>query len=316
MQQPLVTVITVTYNSAQFVRDTIESVLAQTYQPIEYIIADDCSRDNTWEIINEYRDPRIKAYRNEVNLGEYHNRNKAIDRAQGEYLMFIDGDDIIFPHGIGYFAEMMNLFPMAGMAIQKGYINNVLFPALLYPNEVLSNHYLGETDLLSSSFASNFFRTNVLKQVGKLSTDLISGDNDVRIKIAVKHPILLVAGWVSWPRETPGQAASRITQEVYLKELQDYTERIFKHPIDGVDSILINDIVNSVKRKFARFILKCISKGDFKKALLAKRKSKMKWKDVLKYSNYMYQSEDVMKSYSSTKPFKRGFLLKENFSNI
>src|SRR5438105_4541179 len=100
---PLVTVITVTYNSAAYVRDAIESVLAQTYDNIEYIIGDDYSTDNTWQIIREYKDERIRAYRNEKNLGEYPNRNKAISLATGKYLIFIDGDDILYPHGIAYY---------------------------------------------------------------------------------------------------------------------------------------------------------------------------------------------------------------------
>ena len=61
-RRPLVSVVTVTYNSALYVRDALESVLAQTYTDLEYIICDDCSTDDTWKIISEYPDTRIKAY--------------------------------------------------------------------------------------------------------------------------------------------------------------------------------------------------------------------------------------------------------------
>jgi glycosyltransferase involved in cell wall biosynthesis len=61
---PVVTVITVTYNSGKYVRATIKSVLAQDYPNIEYIIADDCSKDNSWAIIHEFKDSRIKTFRN------------------------------------------------------------------------------------------------------------------------------------------------------------------------------------------------------------------------------------------------------------
>jgi len=308
MQQPLVTVITVTYNSAKFVRDTIESVLAQTYSPIEYIIADDHSRDNTWEIISEYNDPRIRAYQNEVNLGEYNNRNKAIDLAKGEYLLFIDGDDIIFPHGIGYFTEMMNLFPMAGMAIQKGYINNVLFPALLYPREALSNHYLGQTDLLSSSFASNFFRTAVIREVGKLNAQLATGDNDIRVKIAARFPVLFIAGWVSWPRETPGQAASRVTPDKLLAEFAAYTSTVMRQPSETIDKLLLEDIQRSVKRKIARYALREMLSGRPRKAGALLKKVGMDWKDVRQHYNFRPVSKDVLEKHDAINPFNRGFL--------
>ena len=76
---PFITVITVTYNSAKFVKQTIESVLAQSYKNLEYIIIDDCSTDNTWQLIQQYKDSRIIAFKNETNLREYSNRNKAIE---------------------------------------------------------------------------------------------------------------------------------------------------------------------------------------------------------------------------------------------
>ena len=77
---PLFTVATITYNSSKWVRDAIESILNSTFSDFELLISDDCSSDNTWEIIQTYQDPRITAWRNEQNLGEYANRNKFIDQ--------------------------------------------------------------------------------------------------------------------------------------------------------------------------------------------------------------------------------------------
>ena len=93
--QPLVSVITVTYNSEAYVRDAIESILASSYVNFELLIQDDQSVDSTWTIIGEYKDTRIKAVRNEVNIGEYPNRNRALERVTGKYVLFIDGDDMI-----------------------------------------------------------------------------------------------------------------------------------------------------------------------------------------------------------------------------
>src|SRR5688500_10757789 len=97
-EHPLVSVLMVSYNSSEFIREAIDSVLLQRYKHFELIICDDNSKDDSWNIISSYEDPRIRKFRNENNLGEYENRNSAIRRAQGEYLIFIDADDIIYPH--------------------------------------------------------------------------------------------------------------------------------------------------------------------------------------------------------------------------
>ena len=97
MPQPLFTVATITYNSSRWVRQAIESVLASSYTDFEYIISDDCSTDDTWDIIQEYKDGRIKAWRNQTNIGEYPNRNIVLRQAKGKYFLFIDGDDLTYP---------------------------------------------------------------------------------------------------------------------------------------------------------------------------------------------------------------------------
>lgn len=309
MQQPLVTVVTVTYNSARYVRDTIESVLAQTYPVIEYIIADDCSSDDTWNIIKSYNDPRIIAHRNEKNLGEYPNRNKAIEQATGKYLIFIDGDDIIFPHGIAFFVSMMEAFPDAGMAIQKGYFNNILFPALFLPGETLRNHFFGRYDLLSSSFASNFFKTSLLKQ-WKLPSDYVTGDEAIRLIFACHYPVLFVAGWVSWPRETPGQASSKTKDGLGLIEVYQYSQDILTHHGEHLDPEFVRDIHCTLKRKLARFILNRLRKAKWSSVKPMLQKTRLSWMEVMKYYRYQPQYTDELAAYRPEAPFRRGFLTK------
>ena len=98
-KQPLVSIITPNYNCGKFIALTIESVLAQTYTNWEMIIQDDCSTDNSYEIACRYAkaDPRIKVFRNGKNSGAALTRNYAIEVSQGEYLAFLDSDDIWFP---------------------------------------------------------------------------------------------------------------------------------------------------------------------------------------------------------------------------
>lgn len=87
-----ISVIIPTYNRGNVIGNTIESVLAQTYDNIEIIIVDDASSDNTAEIIASYDDKRIKYYKNEKNLGPAGARNVGIGYAKFEFIAFIDSD--------------------------------------------------------------------------------------------------------------------------------------------------------------------------------------------------------------------------------
>lgn len=96
---PEVTVLTPAYNAEKYIAQAIESILEQTFKDFEFIIIDDCSNDNTWEIIQGYaaKDERIIAMRNEKNLGIAGNRNRGVSLSRGNYIVWQDADDISFP---------------------------------------------------------------------------------------------------------------------------------------------------------------------------------------------------------------------------
>ncbi|MCR9182163.1 MAG: glycosyltransferase [Flavobacteriaceae bacterium] len=96
---PLVSVITPVYNAALFLEETIQSVLNQSYTHWELILVDDCSTDSSFEIANAYRerDSRIKAYQLSENQGAGITRNFGIREASGNYIAFLDADDLWFP---------------------------------------------------------------------------------------------------------------------------------------------------------------------------------------------------------------------------
>ena len=94
----LVSIITPSYNTAKFIRKTIESVQAQTYQNWEMIIVDDCSSDNTDDVVAGYLyDKRIKDIKNKKNFGAAVSRNRALREAQGKWIAFLDSDDLWSP---------------------------------------------------------------------------------------------------------------------------------------------------------------------------------------------------------------------------
>lgn len=95
----LVSIITPTYNCGRFIAETIESVLEQSYPDWELIISDDCSTDDTVEIVRSYQagDPRIRYIRNERNSGAAVTRNAALREARGRWIAFLDSDDLWRP---------------------------------------------------------------------------------------------------------------------------------------------------------------------------------------------------------------------------
>lgn len=92
----LVSVITPTYNCGDYIEDTIKSVINQTYANWEMIIVDDKSTDNTEELVRKYAeaDSRIKYYKLEHNSGAAVARTKAMEMAKGNYMAFLDSDDL------------------------------------------------------------------------------------------------------------------------------------------------------------------------------------------------------------------------------
>ena len=93
----LVSIIMPSYNTAQFIKKSIQSVIDQTYTNWELIIVDDCSTDNTDKMLSEIHDERIKYFKNKINCGAALSRNKAIREARGQWIAFLDSDDIWMP---------------------------------------------------------------------------------------------------------------------------------------------------------------------------------------------------------------------------
>ena len=96
-EKGLVSIIMPSYNTALYIKKSIESVLAQTYTNWELIIVDDCSTDNTDEVLSEIHDDRIKYFKNEKNSGAAVSRNKALREARGQWIAFLDSDDLWMP---------------------------------------------------------------------------------------------------------------------------------------------------------------------------------------------------------------------------
>ena len=126
--EPLISVGVIAYNSSEYILDVLESVKAQTYQNIELIVSDDKSTDNTVEIAKEWvsknrdRFVRTEVIVPEKNTGTSGNYNRALFASKGEWIKFIDADDILFSNCLEDNVEFVNNHPEA----------KVIFSDILY----------------------------------------------------------------------------------------------------------------------------------------------------------------------------------------
>jgi len=97
MKDPKLSLLMCVYNAAEFLQQSIESILNQTFTDFELLIGEDGSTDNSFEIISSYKDPRIRIFRNPQNKGIGYTCNKLIRESKGEYLGRHDSDDISVP---------------------------------------------------------------------------------------------------------------------------------------------------------------------------------------------------------------------------
>lgn len=103
----LVSIVMPSYNTGKYIAESIESVLVQTYQNWELLIVDDCSTDNTDEVVASFNDQRIRYFKNEKNSGAAVGRNRALRVAQGEWIAFLDSDDLWMPKKLEWQLKFM-----------------------------------------------------------------------------------------------------------------------------------------------------------------------------------------------------------------
>jgi Glycosyltransferases involved in cell wall biogenesis len=109
---PRVSVVVPSFNNASFIEATMDSILAQTFEDFELIVADHSSADGTWELLQRYlTDPRVRLLRTEAGGGAPRNWERVTAAARGELLKLVCGDDIIYPDCLRRQVEAMDANP-------------------------------------------------------------------------------------------------------------------------------------------------------------------------------------------------------------
>jgi glycosyltransferase involved in cell wall biosynthesis len=198
------------YNREKLLPECVQSFLASNWPDFELILVDDCSSDRSWNICLELQaaDKRVRCFRNERNLGDYANRNRAASHAEGRYLKYLDADDTIYPHSLRVMVEAMETFPTAALALSANVIDpEVPYPEKIDPPEFFRRHFLGRSPIGVGPSAA-IIRRDCFEAVGGFSGRQFVGDTELWLKLAERWPVVLLPPALVWWRRHEGQQMS------------------------------------------------------------------------------------------------------------
>ncbi len=194
MKRPLVSVIVPVYNGAQFIGKAIESVLVQNYDPLEIIIVDDGSTDETANIVKSYNNMR---YIYQPNQGVATARNTGINSSRGKLIAFLDADDCWAPNKLNIQVDCLLKHPHIGCTL--GRQKNFLEPGTEKPFWLMEKHLLKDHD---GFLPTALIRRDIFDKVGLFNPDYkISEDVEwfSRVKDA-SVPVMVVPEIVLYRR--------------------------------------------------------------------------------------------------------------------
>lgn len=258
-----------TYNCEQYIRETIESALSQTYKDMEFIVVDDGSTDRTEEIIKSFS-PKLKYIHYNENQGPSAARNRGIKEAQGEYVAFLDHDDIWMPTKI---EEQIKLF------------ENNKDLALAYSNFCYVDHRNVEMGALFDTvkpqrgfvfeklILDNFVPTTsviakkkILEEVGGFNERfMISHDFDLYLRIAERYQIDFIDSPLVKHRIYPDSASSK-KRKIMLEETINITT-FYKDRIRLTNTALARELDKRIAKYIFYMALWMLEHANRKEAL-------------------------------------------------
>lgn len=160
---PLVSVIIPTFNRCQYVKRAVESVLAQTHQHLEVLVIDDGSTDLTRETIAGIADKRVR-YIYTQNRGNYFARNEGLKAAKGDFIAFLDSDDIFLPQKLSRQLEQFQNMPELGLCCGNLHIRHEDLPDKLFEDRAhaFTSDFTTQDGFIQRALKSNFIATSTV----------------------------------------------------------------------------------------------------------------------------------------------------------
>ncbi len=246
-----VSVLITLYNRKDLIRETLDSVLSSVYKDFEVIVVDDCSTDGSYTVAQEYakKDARVRVFKNEKNLGDYNNRNKAASYAKGKYIKYVDSDDVMYSHCLQVMVDAMEKYPEAGFALcaKEDYCH--AYPMVLSGKEAYKEHFedFGHFD---RSPGSAIIKKEVFDKVGGFSGERMIGDFDLWFRIAMYYPMVKMVAGLYWSRIHDAQESQTdYAREQYAALRNMVIERYFTH----VDCPITESEKNKYRQQIKRY---------------------------------------------------------------
>jgi teichuronic acid biosynthesis glycosyltransferase TuaG len=197
----LVSIITPSFNSAKFIAETIQSVKHQTYQNWEMIIVDDCSSDETESVVLSIiqNDNRIQFHKLSQNSGPAVARNTGIEKASGDYMTFIDADDIWFPT---FIENNIKTIQETGIPFVFSSYKRANEQLEFVYSDFIVPHKVSYTDILKSNSISCLTAFLDIKKLGKKYMPLIRKRQDMGL-------------WLNYLKVIPFAHGIQETQAIY-----------------------------------------------------------------------------------------------------
>ena len=223
-KNPLVSVIMNCHNGEKYLKESIKSLIAQTYKNWELIFWDNKSFDNSKKIVKKFKDKRIKYFKSEKFRNLYHSRNLAIKKAKGKYVGFLDVDDLWektkLKRQMKYFLEnentkiiYSNFFLINQSKKKKNIGYNHLLPVGFITQQILDKYSVG--------FVTTMLDKNIFKKYRFNNKYNIIGDFDFFIKISQKYKIgCIQSPLASYRMHDSNLSGKRI--DLHIKELKDW----------------------------------------------------------------------------------------------
>jgi GT2 family glycosyltransferase len=269
-ERPLVTIVVPVRNGGSFLRESLDSILAQSYRPLEVIVMDDESTDGTPALLESYGDA-VRVVRQAAARGIYDNANDGIELAQGEYVAVFHADDVYLPEMVEREVALLERYPEAGAAFAFVSFIDVdgrefgrLGPAppeipsgVPIPYPVVLNGLLRHKDSFLPT-PSALVRTEIYRRLGGYRQDEYKNTSDLEmwLRIARRHPVVVLQEPLMRYRRGHGSSSER-----YHRARTD-PERFFvilDHELDlhGGRAVALPDAVDAFEGHRAHDLIVC-----------------------------------------------------------